>query len=267
MSPQPQKKKNIIKTNVGGNKNLIDLSVKYKVKKFIFFSTSAIWVKDYKKAVTEKTKVCPVETYGFSKVFAEKDIVKSKLNNWTIFRVPMIVSEERLGVLSLLFEFIINNKKIPVLNNGKNLIQFIHIQDLIQFILKSFSINEKQIYNLASDECLTLKDLFLILINSIKSNSKIISFNDLGFTNILSILNKIRLSPLNIYHLKMLKYSLVMDTNKIKKIYRMKPRIKTSSMMISTLKAYKNKKGNFKNTTEITSPIKMGILRLVYYLF
>ena len=145
-------------------------------------------------------------------------------------------------MLSLLFEFIINNKKIPVLNNGKNLIQFIHIQDLIQFILKSFSINEKQIYNLASDECLTLKDLFLILINSIKSNSKIISFNDLGFTNILSILNKIRLSPLNIYHLKMLKYSLVMDTNKIKKIYRMKPRIKTSSMMISTLKASKIKK-------------------------
>ena len=140
-----KEKKNIIKTNVGGNKNLIDLSVKYKVKKFIFFSTSAIWVKDYKKAVNEKTKVCPVETYGFSKVFAEKDIVKSKLNNWTIFRVPMIVSEERLGVLSLLFEFIINNKKIPVLNNGKNLIQFIHIQDLIQFILKSFSINEKQI--------------------------------------------------------------------------------------------------------------------------
>ena len=262
-----KEKSNIIKTNVGGNKNLIDLSVKYKVKKFIFFSTSAIWVRDYKKAVSEKTKVCPVETYGSSKVLAEKDIIKSKLNNWTIFRVPMIVSEERLGVLSLLFEFIINNKKIPVLNNGKNLIQFIHIQDLIKFILKSFSINEKQIYNLASDECLTLKDLFLILINSINSNSKIISFNDLGFTNILSILNKIRLSPLNIYHLKMLKYSLVMDTNKIKKKYKMKPKIKTSSMMISTLKAYKKKKGIFKNTTEITSPIKMGILRLVYYLF
>jgi len=88
----------------------------------------------------------------------------------------MIVSEERLGVLSLLFDFIINNKKIPVLNNGKNLIQFIHIEDLIQFLLKSISINEKQIYNLASDECLTLKDLFLILINSIMSNSIIISF-------------------------------------------------------------------------------------------
>ena len=59
----------------------------------------------------------------------------------------------------------------------------------------------------------------------------------------------------------MLKYSLLMDTNKIKKIYRMKPRIKTSSMMISTLKAYKIK---ILKIQQITSPIngyfKIGVL-------
>ena len=260
-------KKNIIKTNVTGNKNLIQLSIKYKVKKYIFFSTSAIWVKDYKKSVNEKTKVCPVETYGISKVLAEKDIINSNLKNWTIFRIPMIVSEERLGVLSLLFDFIINNKKIPVLNNGKNLIQFIHIEDLIKFIVKSCKINEKQIYNLASEEVLSLRELFLKLISSINSNSKIISFKDFGLTNLLSFLNKFRLSPLNIYHLKMLKYSLVMDTHKIKRKYKLRPKIKTSSMMISSLLNYKNKKNNYKNATEITSPIKMGILRLAYYIF
>ena len=179
----------------------------------------------------------------------------------------MIVSEERLGVLSLLFDFIINNKKIPVLNHGKNLIQFIHIQDLIRFIVKSCKINEKQIYNLASEEVLSLRELFLKLISSINSNSKIISFKDFGLTNLLSFLNKFRLSPLNIYHLKMLKYSLVMDTHKIKKKYKLRPKIKTSSMMISSLLNYKNKKNNYKNATEITSPIKMGILRLAYYIF
>ena len=260
-------KKNILETNVIGNKNLINLSIKHKVKKFIFFSTSAIWVKDYKKPVTEKTKVCPVETYGTSKVMAEKNIIRSKLNNWTIFRVPMIVSEERLGVLSILFDFIINNKKIPILNNGRNLIQFIHIEDLIKFILKSFSIKEKQIHNLGSEEFLSLKDLFLKLINAVNSNSKIISFKDFGYTNILSFLNRLNLSPLNIYHLKMLKFSLVMNSNKIKKKYNLKPKIKTSTMMISSLRAYKNKKKKFKNNSEITSPIKMGIIRLIYYLF
>ncbi len=260
-------KENIIKTNVYGNENLIKLSVEYKIKKFIFFSTSAIWVKNYKKPVTEKTNVCPVENYGVSKVMAEKSITNSKLNSWTIFRVPMIVSEERLGVLSILFDFIINNKKIPILDNGQNLIQFIHIDDLIKFVIKSCSIKEKQIYNLGSEEALSLKDLFLKLIRAINSNSKIISFKDFGYTNILSYLNILNLSPLNIYHLKMLKYSLVMDSNKIKKNYNLKPKIKTSTMMISSLRAYKSKKRKINNNSEITSPIKMGVIRLLYYLF
>ena len=144
--------------------------------------------------------------------------------------------------LSILFDFIINNKKIPILDKGQNLIQFIHIDDLIKFVLKSCSKKENEIYNLGSEEFLSLKDLFLKLINAVNSNSKIISFKDFGYTNILSFLNRLNLSPLNIYHLKMLKFSLVMNSNKIKKKYNLKPKIKTSTMMISSLRAYKNKK-------------------------
>ena len=65
----------------------------------------------------------------------------------------------------------------------------------------------------------------------------------------------------------MLKYSLVMNSDKIKKKYNLTPKVKTSKMMIASLKAYKNKKKKFNNNSEITSPIKMGFLRLIYYLF
>ena len=69
----------------------------------------------------------------------------------------MIVSKKRLGVLSILFDFIINNKKIPILNEGNNFLQFIHIDDLTNFIIRS--INIQKIFNLASDE-IALKNLF-----------------------------------------------------------------------------------------------------------
>ena len=258
-------KKKIFLTNVVGNRNLISLSKKKNIKKYIFFSTSAIWVKDYKNYVTENTKTSPVESYGESKVKAEKDIIYSNIKSWTIFRVPMIVSYKRLGILSILFDFIINNKKIPIINNGKNLIQFIHIDDLSRFVIKSLKINEKQVYNLASDEVITLKKLFLNLIKSINSKSKLISFEDYGLTYILSILNKINLSPLNIYHLKMLKFSLAMKTNKITKRYKMQTKFKTSTMLIAALKNYKKKPNKIKKGTEITSPLKMGIIKLFYY--
>ena len=266
--PATSKSKNeIIKTNKSGNLNLIKLALKYKVNKFIFFSTSAIFVKNYKKPLNENAKPNPVETYGLSKVLAEKDIINSNLKSWTIFRIPMIVSKKRLGVLSILFDFIINNKKIPILNKGNNFLQFIHIDDLTNFIIKSINIKEKEIFNLASDEILTLKNLFLKLIKSIDSRSKIIQFKDIGITPILSFLNLIKLSPLNIYHIKMLKYSLILNNRKIKKKYKLKPQIKTSEMMIEALKSYKKNNNNYKNSTEITSPIKMKILRLIYYFF
>ena len=258
-------KKNIFFTNVIGNRNLINLSKKKNIKKYIFFSTSAIWVKDYKNYVTEKTKTSPVETYGESKVQAEKDIKYSKLKSWTIFRIPMIVSYKRLGILSILFDFIINHKKIPIINDGKNLVQFIHIDDLVRFVIKSLKINEKQVYNLASNEAITLKKLFLNLIKSINSKSKLISFKDYGIIYILSFLNKINLSPLNIYHLKMLKFSLAMKTNKITKKYKMQTKIKTSTMLIAALKNYMKNPSKIKQGTEITSPLKMGIIKLFYY--
>ena len=58
-----------------------------------------------------------------------------------------------------------------------------------------------------------------------------------------------------------------MNTNKIKKKYKLTPKINTSDMMIDALKAYKNKKKFYKNETEITSPVKMGILKIIYYFF
>ena len=104
-------KKKLWETNVEGNLNLIKACLEFNIKKYIYISTSAIWVKDYKIPVEENEKYYPIENYGKSKVNAELDIKNSKLNNWTIFRVPMIVSKERLGILSLLFDLIKFNKK------------------------------------------------------------------------------------------------------------------------------------------------------------
>ena len=259
-------KKKIFSTNFLGNKNLISLCEKYNIKKYIFFSTSAIWAKNYFKPVKESTPVNPIEYYGLSKVLAEKSILKSNLNNWTIFRVPMIVSSSRLGVLSILFDFILNNKKIPLLGNGENRLQFLHIDDLFKYIEKSLTIKEKEIYNLASNQTITFRNLILELIRSVSSKSKIIFIKDIGFTFVLKILNKIGLSPLNIYHLTMLKSSLTLDCSKIKKNYKFDPDIKTADMIKEALMGYKNK--SFTNVkTQITSPLKMGILKIIYSFF
>ena len=202
-------------------------------------------------------------SFGFLKVQAEKDIISSNLNNWTIFRVPMIVSKERLGILSLLFDLIISNKKIPLLGTGENILQFIHADDLSNYIYLSLSTMEKNIYNVGSEENISLKGLIKKLIHESNSKSKIILIKDLGFSFILNFLNKLNLSPLNIYHLNMLKFSLTLNSDKIYKNYNFRPQIKTSDMILEALINYKNKSAINEINTEITKPIRPGILKLI----
>jgi nucleoside-diphosphate-sugar epimerase len=256
-------KKKIWDTNVNGNKNLINLSEKYKIRKYIFISTSALFVKNYKTPVTEKTKPIPVEIYGFSKLRAENDIIKSNLKNYAIFRCPMIVSKNRLGVLSFLFDLIKSSKYVPILGSGKNLFQFIGTKDLINVIHKSLYRLEKEIYNVASNEKISLLSLVNKLIKLINSHSKIINIPDFGFSIILNLLNKFKLSPFNIYHLKMLKYSFVMNINKIKNNYKFNPKENTSQLIKDSLIYYLSMKRDSVKT-EITSPIKLGILKILY---
>ena len=256
-------KKRLWDTNVIGNQNLIKACEEFNVQKYIYISTSAIWVKNYNKSVQENEEYCPVENYGNSKVQAEKDIKKSNLINWAIFRVPMIVSKERLGILSLLFDLILSNKKVPLLESGKNILQFLHADDLSNCIYLSLNINEKNIYNVGSEEKISLKNLIEKLILEVNSKSKIFSIKDFGITKILSFLNKLNLSPLNIYHLNMLKFSLTLNSDKIHKKYNFRPQIKTSDMILEALINYKNKSAINEINTEITKPIRPGILKLI----
>lgn len=264
--PATSKSKNKLwSTNVEGNNNLIKCCLEFDIKKYIYISTSAIWVKNYKNPVDEREEYNPVENYGKSKVQAEKDIISSNLNNWTIFRVPMIVSKERLGILSLLFDLIISNKKIPLLGTGENILQFIHADDLSNYIYLSLNTIEKNIYNVGSEENVSLKGLIKKLIHESNSKSKIILIKDLGFSFILNFLNKLNLSPLNIYHLNMLKYSLTLNSNKIYKNYKIRPKIKTSAMILEALNNYKENLGKNTINTEITNPIKPGVFKIIKF--
>lgn len=256
-------KEKIWETNVIGNRNLIFLCEKYKIQKYIFISTSALFVKNYNKPVTENTKPNPIESYGFSKLKAEYDIINSNLNNYAILRCPMIVSKNRLGVLSLLFDLIKNNKIIPILGSGLNLLQFVGINDLIKIIDLSLSKIEKEVYNVASKEKITFVTLICKLIKLVKSDSKIINFPDIGFSIILSFLNKINLSPFNIYHLKMIKYSFTMNINKLINNYSYTPKENTSALIKDAFIYYLSNK-NDKIKTEITNPIKLGLLKILY---
>lgn len=262
----------IWETNVDGTINVIEEAIKNKTKSFIFTSSNTLYGMPKKNPVTEETHPNPLEIYGKSKVDAEIELKKYKNKiNIQIFRCPVISGPGRLGLQAILYEFISENKKIYILGGGKNKYQFIDIRDLCVAFEKATNIKGFDIYNIGADETISLKDLYSEVIKYAKSKSKIISIPKKPATIALSLLNKLRLSPLGPYQYSMLAESLYADTKKIKKRLLWKPKITNKQMFVENYKWYLENKKTLKvfdkNKTSANKSVpKLGLLKLIKYL-
>ena len=136
-------------SNVDGTENMAKFAIKNGCKKLIFVSSNCLWGKSFDYPVTEEETPDPVEIYGRSKLKGEEILFKykDKLNSVT-FRSPTIIDEGRLGLLSLLFEFLDDDKKIPIVGDGENKYQFIYAKDMVQAMKKALKYNKTTIFNI-----------------------------------------------------------------------------------------------------------------------
>ncbi len=121
-------KKDLWSSNVDGTRNIVKYAKKYGCKQIQFISSNCLWGKDFKEKVTEEEIPNPIELYGKSKYEGEKILIESGINA-VIFRSPTIIDEGRLGLLSLLFEFIDENRKIPLVGDGNNI--YLYMQKIL----------------------------------------------------------------------------------------------------------------------------------------
>ena len=188
--------------------------------------------------------------------------------NIQTIRCPVIAGVGRLGLQAILFEFIDENKNVYVLGDGSNKYQFADVKDVVIALEKASHIEGFDIYNIGADEILTLRDLYQGLINFAKSKSKIVSLPKTPALIILSILDKLNISPLGIYQYTMIGRSLYLDTEKIRKKLNWKPKKTNQDTFIDNYIWYKKNKGKFTeigsgNFSANRSLPKMGILKLV----
>lgn len=205
-------------TNVDGTVNVASEAVKHGVKSIVFTSSNVVYGIPKELPVTEATQVAPLEIYGRSKVAAEQELEKFKNKiNIQIFRSPVITGVGRLGLQSILFEFISENRNVYVLGNGSNKYQFVDAMDVCVALEKASHVRGFDIYNIGGDGVMTIRDLYQNLINCAGSKSKVVSLPASLTLGVLAILDKLNISPLGVYQYSMIGRTLYMDTTKIKK--------------------------------------------------
>ena len=216
------KSKNFFNVNLEGTRNILNLFLKYKVNRFVYISSSAVYGVPQKVPVVEGDPRNPAENYGKSKKLGEDECYNliSKGANICIIRPRTVIGGNRLGIFSYLFDWISSGIDVPVLNNGENIYQFVNLNDFCEAVILSCSSEFVGDLNIGSSEYDTIKNNLENLILKVQSNSKIKNLNQSVLFKIANIMQKLNLLPLQDYHFKAYGSPIYFDNSKSKKILK-----------------------------------------------
>ena len=170
-----------VMNDITGTKNLLDLSVKYKIKRFFYSSSSEIYGEPVKLPLHEENS--PLNSripYSVVKNVSENyvKIFKEEFNlNYTIFRFfnTFGPNQSEDFVIPKFVKFALKNLSIPIYGDGRQTRTFLYIDDNIDTIINCF---EKNLYindilNIGSHIQYRIIDLAKKIIQLTNSSSKL----------------------------------------------------------------------------------------------
>lgn len=238
----------IFSVNVDGTKNILDASLKNKVKKLTFISTTAMYGIPDDLPERETSALHPIGYYGESKAEGERLCMQYLKRGLAvnIIRPKTFLGPERLGVFTIWFEAIFNNKPVFILGNGKNLYQLLEVQDLCKLIESTLTTKIKgEIFNAGTDKFGTWQEDLSALIKHAKSKSKIIGLPVMPSQIALSILEKLHLSPIVAWHYKTFPVNSYVSIEKAQKKLGFKPTKSNKEILIESYDWYKKHRKEF----------------------
>ena len=174
--PYKGKKHEIESTNVNSTKLLVD-EVSKRNLFFTYISSSGIYGVPYDIPVSPETKFNPLDTYGKSKIKAENYILKTlDFKNYAIVRPRTILGNKRGGIFNIFFKLIKKNIPIPLPNSGKQIIQFVHVDDVSNLIVYLIKNKIYGVWPAASPNPLSLNE-YLNELADILNKKKILKLN------------------------------------------------------------------------------------------
>ncbi len=257
-------------SNVDGTRNLAEMAKKYKVPRMIFTSSNCLWGEGVSRAITEEDKPNPIEVYGKSKLEGE-EILREYSGDFhsIIIRCPTIIDFGRLGLLSILFEFIHDHRKVWVVGSGENRYQFIYAGDLADACIRALSYNQSDTFNIGSDNVESLRANYDYVIRRAGSRSKVASLPKGPTLLSMRVAHLLRVSPLGPYHYKMIAENFRFDTSKIKRQLGWRPTLTNDEMLWRAYQYYANNRREIENRSNVSAHkkgAKMGIIRVLKWI-
>src|SRR6476469_3151966 len=159
--------------NLVGSINLINESIKHKVKCFVFTSSIAVYGAG-QLPMTENTVPQPEDPYGVSKYAVELDLRAAHEMfglNYIVFRPHNVYGEnQNIGdkyrnVIGIFMNQSMQGKQLTIFGDGEQTRAFSYIDDVAIPIAKSVTIPEayNQVFNIGADKPYTVNELATVV--------------------------------------------------------------------------------------------------------
>jgi UDP-glucose 4-epimerase len=158
--------------DINNTVSLLELMVKKNVNKIIFISSGGtVYGNSYSlKKINENHKCKPISTYGLIKYSIEEIIRLYQLNfniKPIIFRVSNVYGPDyhknNQGVIPIFIENIRKNNPVEIWGDGKDIRDYIFINDLLEIINKSIYTDKEGIFNIGSGKGYSLNQIVKIM--------------------------------------------------------------------------------------------------------
>ncbi|MFA7658010.1 MAG: NAD-dependent epimerase/dehydratase family protein [Candidatus Gastranaerophilaceae bacterium] len=154
--------------NILGSINILQLSKKYGVKKFIPASTAAVYGVPKNLPVNETHDTTCLSFYGISKLTMEKYTQLFGVD-YIIFRFanvygPRQSAHGEAGVVAIFADKMKNNEDITIYGDGEQTRDFVYVSDIAQACLSAIQSEIKnEIINVSTNKAISINKLFELM--------------------------------------------------------------------------------------------------------
>lgn len=157
------KREDIFSTNVEGTRHVVELALECGIPRVVFISSTAVYGVPKKHPIYEDDPLQGVGPYGESKILAEQLCLEFRQKGLCvpIIRPKTFIGPARLGVFQILYDWVHDGKRIPMIGAGHNRYQLLDVADLVEAIWMACTLPAEQVnetFNVGAKEFGTVRE-------------------------------------------------------------------------------------------------------------
>ena len=228
--------------NVDGTATVLAAAAEAGVRRVVLISSTAVYGVPQRHPIYEGDPLVGVGWYGESKIDAE--LLASEFGrrglDVVVVRPKTFVGPERLGVFEILFDWIREGRRIPILGDGGNRYQLLAVEDLVDAVTRCFDAAVAgEALNVGAGSFGTVRGDLEELIDHAGSGSRLRPVPARAAELALRALERAQLSPLAEWHYRTAHRDSYVSIDKARRLLGWEPQLSNAATLCATYDWYR----------------------------